>query len=140
MATAAGAYGASAGQEEAPLNRNEERLEEILNKAGIPFERQGRAGGHRIDCLIGNVAADVNGVFWHSKPKVIACDRVKLPRVVRAGVIPLGLWDRRVWKTPEFAIECVRKALDGKLPVWDWNVPIEELPEDIREQVVAWMR
>ena len=122
------------------MNRNEARLEELLDLAEIPFERQGKAGGHRIDCLVGNVAVDVNGEWWHAKPKIIACDRVKLARVVRAGVMPLGLWDCRVWTTPEFVIECVRKALDGKLPVWDWNVPIEELPEDIREQVVAWMR
>ncbi len=122
------------------MNRNEARLEDLLERASIPFARQGKAGGHRIDCLVGKVAVDVNGSWWHSKPKIIECDRIKLPRVVRAGVLPLGLWDCRVWKTPEFVIECVRKALDGKLPVWDWNVSIDELPEDVREQVVAWMR
>jgi hypothetical protein len=121
------------------VNKNEERLELLLERAGIPFERQGKAGGHRIDCLVGNVAVGINGEWWHAKPKIIECDRVKLPRVVRAGVIPLGLWDSRAWKYPESVVRFVREALDGHLAVWDWNVPITELPEDVRDQVAKWM-
>lgn len=121
------------------MNRNEAMLELLLTRAGIAFERQGNAGGHRIDCLVGNVAVDINGVWWHAKPKIINCDRVKLARVVQAGVIPLGLWDSRVQKFPECAVHCVREALAGHLAVWDWNVPIEELPDDVGPQVRRWM-
>jgi hypothetical protein len=121
------------------MNRNEKQLELLLEQAGIQCERQGKAGGHRIDCLVGQVAVDVNGEWWHAKRKIIACDRVKLARVVRAGVLPLGLWDRRVWKAPEAVAPLVRAALAGHLAVWDWNVPIAELPDDVSAQVRLWM-
>ena len=105
------------------MNRNEAQLEHLLTLAGYAFERQGKAGGHRIDCLIGNIAVDVNGVWWHAKPKIIECDRVKLPRVVRAGVMPLGLWDSRVWKHPDSVSRFVWEAQNGHLAVWTGTSP-----------------
>ena len=97
------------------MNRNEAQLEHLLTLAGYAFERQGKAGGHRIDCLIGNIAVDVNGVWWHAKPKIIECDRVKLPRVVRAGVMPLGLWDSRGLEAPGLR-EPIRPGGAGRAP------------------------
>jgi hypothetical protein len=110
---------------------------EAVGLAEIPFGQQGKQA-YRIDCLVRAVAVGVTGVV--ARKPVIACDRVKLARVVRAGVMPLGVWDSRVWKHPASVIWNVLEALDGHLAVWGWNVPIAELPEDVREQVVAWMQ
>lgn len=110
------------------MNANERRLADLLDAEGIMYEEQGVVVGHRIDFLLrgrhGLVALDANGHWWHSKPKIMACDVVKLARVSKVALV-LGVWDWRIALRPQEVVAAVRAALDQNQepPWWDWEVP-----------------
>jgi hypothetical protein len=45
----------------------------------------------------------------------------------------------RVRKDPGQAVALVRAAMEGRLLVWDWNVPLADLPDDVAGQIRRWM-
>jgi hypothetical protein len=109
------------------LNRNEQNLAALLDREGIRYEAQGLVAGHRIDFVVRGrfvVAVDANGEWWHSKPKIVACDVVKLARVSREAVV-LGVWDWRIVQEPEEVVHAIVMAREwGEPPPWwDWKAP-----------------
>ena len=50
---------------------------EELTRRGIAYEAQVRLGRFTVDFLIGSTVLEVDGVYWHSLPKVVARDRRK---------------------------------------------------------------
>jgi very-short-patch-repair endonuclease len=117
-------------------NRVEEQTAHLLSVRGIPFERQRRWAGHRIDfTLYGDatrpVLLDVNGEWWHAWDKIVACDRVKLNRVFGAGLTVLGVWSNRLRLDLQSVWEGIEAAREGRLAFWDWNVAVGSLDDGV---------
>lgn len=110
----------------------EEALARLLTDAGLPFAEQQKMAGHRIDFLVdGWMLLDVSGDRWHSWKKIVDCDRLKLERVGRAGLVPCGLWWSRLQRSPDQVAEAVRAYLGGaRWRWWDWRVGVEELSSE----------
>lgn len=118
-------------------------MRELLTRMGQPFEEQALFAGHRIDFLLQGgvrpVCLDTNGDRWHSWGKIVACDRIKIRRVVEAGGLPLGVWWSRLQRSEEAVWEGVQYALTtGCLPWWDWKVWLSDLPVPVRSVVEGW--
>jgi very-short-patch-repair endonuclease len=115
----------------------EQVMFDLLTEKGYEFEEQQRVAGHKIDFVVvreRRVCLDTNGDHWHSWPKIVACDVVKLDRVLAAGELPLGVWWSRLRRSPEEVVSGLEQTLlFGRLPWWDWNVRVESLrPENGR--------
>jgi hypothetical protein len=109
-------------------------MAELLTSLAVSFTTETKFANHRIDFTLeaedgSLVLWDVNGDWWHSKAKIVQCDRVKIERVVAAGGLPLGVFWTRLSGSPESVATAVRRSLREPrvLPWWDWKVPIEAL-------------
>lgn len=60
-------------------SRPELRLEATLEKSGIRFEAQRQVGSYLVDFFLPNeqLVVEVDGVYWHGKPRVIERDARK---------------------------------------------------------------
>jgi hypothetical protein len=116
----------------------------LLDRLRIPYSLETRFAGHRIDFTLVAVSGqpvlwDVNGDWWHSKPKIIECDRTKIVRVVAAGGLPRAVFSSRLGSTPETVAIEVRRSLHfpAELPWWDWKVPMPSLPASTRTALIT---
>lgn len=118
-------------------------MRRLLTSMGLVFDEQSLFAGHRIDFLVegpkGPLCIDTNGDRWHSWSKIVACDVVKINRVVRAGGRPLGVWWSRQQRSEAEVSEGIWYALEtGCLPWWDWRVRLSDLLPDVRSVVEGW--
>lgn len=119
----------------------EETFAKLLDNRLRSYLEQEKLGGHRIDFLVQfpqrDVLVDINGDWWHAKPKIIDCDRVKLNRVLAAGFVPFAVFYSRLQKDPLGVVRTVEDLAGGpeRLPWWDWNVDIDSLDPANRDRV-----
>jgi hypothetical protein len=117
-------------------------MRETLASLGLWWEEQVRVEGHAIDFVVegetGLLLIDTNGDRWHRWGKIKACDLIKLNRVHSAGHCALGVWWSRQQRSPDLVRRGVLLAyLTGRLPWWDWAVPVSDLLPEARANVEA---
>lgn len=98
-------------------SRNEKRLEEILDGAGVrPLRRQVHVGGHepigrtdfRDDLL--PLVTEVNSLLHHTTPSDQAADERRYQALLDAGFMVLVIWDDDLWRHPQTIVAMVAQS------------------------------
>jgi len=102
----------------------EQKMADLLDELGVPYEEQVKVDGHRVDFLVGRVIVEANGDWWHRTEMWKSTDEKKLRKWKDAGRVVVGVWESRLDKEPEKVKEAIMVALTiGKEPeFWDWAV------------------
>lgn len=98
-------------------SRNEQRLEELLEDAGVrPLRRQVQVGGHepigrsdfRDDRL--PLVTEINSLLHHTTPSDQAADERRYQALLDAGFTVLVIWEDDLWRHPQAVVALVGQA------------------------------
>ena len=88
----------------------EMRVREILDELDLAYIREKRVGKYHLDFYLGFKACiEVQGEYWHSKPKRIECDYKKLNYLHENGYKVLYVWEDKIDESVNDILEFVKE-------------------------------
>jgi very-short-patch-repair endonuclease len=87
----------------------EMKMKEILEKAGIHFERQKRIGRYLADFFISeyNLIIECDGDYWHNRPGAQERDKLRDAEIKAMGYDVIRFWEHEIMKDELDVIGCL---------------------------------
>ncbi len=91
---------------------------ELLSCLGLPYQSEVPLSRYSVDFFLPdyNLAIEVNGEYWHTRPEQMERDQRKQEALEQAGIALLVLWDTEPhlwWKYLSEALKTARSLKSG---------------------------